>query len=417
MFYEKQPKEQQDNYKSMLALIGSLSNLFADSSTPMLYYRAHENIFCKYFEAENLSREDCSADAAKGVIGIGLKTWVGRDDQKVAEFGRLRPTYENLSGLELVKRISEYRNERIRVTKNLHGLNEMIYHVVKRIPHGMQIYESAFDFVDIDNIKLDETRGNANNTYFSDGKHTYHFSMSKNTLFMIFDDMELLDAFDVTILDDPFEVLKILAKSMSKVQDVKNVVTQPQLCLKLYAVKSDGTKYVPERSGLNQWNAGGRARDMNELYIAYLVHDRDRNPNFFPARDTPFTLILPDGTEMSAKVCQRAYPKLSEEDYNKLSSDEKAIEDAKSLVGKAIMSNPNKLLGKWLLRDVFGLTEGTLVTYDMLRIFGIDSVMFTKISERKYGIDFCVLGTYEKFYNLTDAEAEMEKDIDETDEN
>lgn len=55
---------------------------------------------------------------------------------------------------------------------------------------------------------------------------------------------------------------------------------------------------------------------------------------------------------------------------------------------------------------MFGLPEGTLVTYDMLRVFGIDSVMFTRISERKYGIDFCVLGTYERMYNLHDIEAE-----------
>lgn len=410
MFYENQPVERRENYKSMLALIGSLSNLFADSETPMLYYRAHENAFCKYFEADNLSREDCSADAAKGVIGVGLKTWVGRDDQKVAEFGRLRPMYENLSGIELVKTISKYRNERIRVTKNLHGLTEMIYHVVKRIPHGMQIYESAFDCVDIDNIVLDENRGKANNTYFSDGKHTYHFSMSKNTLFMIFDDMELMDVFDVEILEDPFEALKLFDESMHRVQMQEQIVEEqrPQLCLRLYAVKPDGTKYVPDKSGLNQWNANGRARDANELYIAYLSNDRERDLQFFPPRDTPFTLVLPDGTEMDAKVCQRAYKKIKDEDYEQLSDEEKAEEDAKSQVGKAIMSNPNKTLGKWLLRDVFGLPEGTLVTYDMMRVFGIDSVMFTRIDDRKYGIDFCVLGTYERMYNLHDAEAEAD---------
>lgn len=413
MFYENQPESQREDYKSMLALIGSLSNLFADSKTPMLYYRAHENVFCKYFEADNLSREDCSADAMKGVVGIGLKTWVGRDDQKVAEFGRLRPTYEHLSGMELVKRIAEYRNERIRVTKRLHGLDEMIYHVVKRIPHGMQIYESAFDFVDIDNMVLDEQRGNANNTYFSDGKHTYHFSMSKNTLFMIFDDMTLLDAFDVEILEDPFEALKLLQETMRSLEDSAQRIAQYQekLCLRLYAVKADGTKYVPEKSGLNQWHAGGRARDENELYIPYLVEDRERDPEFFPARDTPFTLLLPDGTEMSAKVCQRAYRKLSTDEYNKLTQEEKELEDAKSLVGKSIMSNPNKVLGQWLLRDVFGLDAGTLVTYDMLRVFDVDSVMFTKIEDGKYGIDFCKLGTYEKMYDLHDAEAE--EDVEE----
>ena len=52
----------------------------------------------------------------------------------------------------------------------------------------MKIYEIAFDPINIDGIVIDETRGNANNTYFTDGNHTYHFSTSKNTLYMIFDE-------------------------------------------------------------------------------------------------------------------------------------------------------------------------------------------------------------------------------------
>lgn len=405
MFYEKQSESQKEDYKSMLAMIGSLSNLFAESLEPMLYYRAHENVFCKYFDAKNLSREDCSADAKKGVVGIGLKTWVGRNDQKVAEFGRLRPRYQDLTGLELVKTISEFRNERIRVTKKIHGLETMIYHVIKRIPNGMEIYELAFDYVDIDNIILDNKRGNVNNIYFNDGKHTYHFSLSKNTLFMIFDNMNLLDTFEVNILDDPFETLKNFQEYLS-ISSKKEIEHQEQLCLRLYAVKSDGTKYVPEKSGLNQWNAGGRDRNENEIYIPYLVDDRNRFPNFFPPRDTSFTLLLPDGSEISAKVCQRAYSKISEKQYEKLSQAEKEIEDGKSLVGKSIMSNPNKVLGKWLLRDVFDVETGTLITYDMLKIFDIDSVMFTKIEDGKYSIDFCKLGTYEKMYGFHDIEAE-----------
>lgn len=67
-----------------------------------------------------------------------------------------------------------------------------------------------------------------------------------------------------------------------------------------------------------------------------------------------------------------------------------------------------KALGKWLLRDVFELPEKTLVTYDMLRIFGVDSFMFTKLEEKKYRIDFCVLGTYEKMYHLDDFEQDEE---------
>ena len=97
MFYERQPEELRSNYKKMLTIIGNLTLLFSESNCPYLPYRCHENIFCKYLEAENLARSDCSADAKKGQIGVGLKTWMGQNDQKVAEFGRLRETYENLS--------------------------------------------------------------------------------------------------------------------------------------------------------------------------------------------------------------------------------------------------------------------------------------------------------------------------------
>ena len=70
------------------------------------------------------------------------------------------------------------------------------------------------------------------------------------------------------------------------------------------------------------------------------------------------------------------------------------------------MSNPNSDLGKWLLRDVFELPEGKLITYDMLKIYGIDSVIFTKIDEKKYKIDFTYIGTYEKLLGLEDENEE-----------
>ena len=101
--------------------------------------------------------------------------------------------------------------------------------------------------------------------------------------------------------------------------------------------------------------------------------------DFFPPRDTPFTLHLPDGTEISAKVCQEA-------------------DKTNPKLGKAIMSNPNKVLGKWLLRDVFELPEKTVVTYEMLEKFGVDSVVFTKNSDGDYSVDFSEIGTYEEFY-------------------
>lgn len=377
MFYKNQPVENQENYKKMLTIIGNLTLLFSESDCPYLPYRCHENIFCKYLEAENLARSDCSADAKKDKIGVGLKTWVGRDDQKVAEFGRLRDTYAELTGMDLIRKISEYRNERIRVTKRLNGIEEMIYHIVKRIPNAMQIFECAFDYIDLEHLELIKGRGNVNNTYFTDGKHTYHFSTSKNTLYMIFEDMELKDSFDVEIMDDPYAFLMEAFSSVDKgisetLLKQQKVDKENSICLRLYSTKRDGTKFVAEKSGLNQWNAGGRARNPNEIYIPYPAEDRRRTQGFFPPRDTVFNLTLPDGTVIPAKVCQQD--------------------------SKAIMSNPNKVLGEWLLRKVFELPEKTPVTYRMLEIFDIDSVIFKKLGENEYSVDFSEIGTYEMFY-------------------
>lgn len=391
MFYENQPASCRNNYKKMLTIIGNLTQLFSESDCPYLPYRAHENIFCKYLNAENLARQDCSADAKKDGIGVGLKTWMGQDDQKVAEFGRLRETFAGLTGMDLVRTIAEYRNERIRVTKNLHGIDTMIYHIVKRVPGAMQILEHAFDYIDIENLSLIVNRGNVNNTYFTDGHHTYHFSVSKNTLYMIFEDMELLDSFEVEIMDDPYSFLMRLMYGEDGIEadtEAREMFRQtepvrlPQICLRLYSSRADGRKFVADKSGLNQWNGARlvrrtgeyKRRDPNELYIPYPAEDRARTVGFFPDRDTVFNLRLPDGSVIPAKVCQAD--------------------------GKAIMSNPNKLLGEWLLRKVFELPEGTQVTYQMLQRFGIDSVIFTKHGELDYSVDFAELGTYEEFYDL-----------------
>ena len=143
-------------------------------------------------------------------------------------------------------------------------------------------------------------------------------------------------------------------------------------------------------------------RDPNEFYIPYLTEDRARCADFFPPRDTSFDLRLPDGKVISAKVCQEAFKKMPEEQYNLLSGEERELEDQRRATGKSIMSNPNKVLGKWLLRDVFELPEGTVVTYEMLEKFGVDSVIFTKHGELDYSIDFAEIGTYEKFYGEED---------------
>ncbi|MBR2157309.1 MAG: restriction endonuclease, partial [Campylobacter sp.] len=138
----------------------------------------------------------------------------------------------------------------------------------------------------------------------------------------------------------------------------------------LYSYKK-GEKFVYPKSGLNIWNAGGRKRDLNEIYLQNPSEVREIKPNFFPNLETSFNLRTPDGEILSAKICQQG--------------------------GKAIMTNPNKALSKWLLRKVLKLNEGELLTYERLKILGIDCVIIYKNSDLEYEIDFAKIGDYEKF--------------------
>ena len=51
------------------------------------------------------------------------------------------------------------------------------------------------------------------------------------------------------------------------------------------------------------------------------------------------------------------------------------------------MSNPNKMLGKWILRDVLNIKRGTIVSRQMLDDVGIDSVIVRKERDGVYSID------------------------------
>ena len=64
---------------------------------------------------------------------------------------------------------------------------------------------------------------------------------------------------------------------------------------------------------------------------------------------------------------------------------------------KAIMTNPNEDLGKWLLRDVLNLQENELLTYEKLEQIGIDTVQINKFEDNTYEINFKQLGTFENY--------------------
>ena len=62
------------------------------------------------------------------------------------------------------------------------------------------------------------------------------------------------------------------------------------------------------------------------------------------------------------------------------------------------MSNPNKDLGEWILRDILKIPLGKLIKKEDLDKIGIDSVKLSKTKNGEYLLDFCKLGTYEDFF-------------------
>lgn len=145
------------NIIKIFRIAGSLSNLYSDSNIPYLYYRVAEKVFCRAFEAEDLSRSDVSSDAKKGVLGIGLKTFLignSKTFQKVAEFNSDRTLYTHLTPHDLITKVSELRNARIKFTENTHGLESSIYHCVIRDSGKFKIFEESMDMVDIQKLEM-----------------------------------------------------------------------------------------------------------------------------------------------------------------------------------------------------------------------------------------------------------------------
>ena len=183
MFINQQDKTQVEYYEKMLKIIGSLSKLSSDSEEPFLYYRVAENLFCKSFNAENLSRSDTSADASIGNVGFGLKTFLKRNGngmEKVAEFNTDSSRFRNLPVDEQVQEISRLRNERIETTKRIYGLEEIIYHCVTRSAGVMEIIESPMNTINRDTIKIQTSSDKS--ISFIDDKEEYSFN-SRSSFF------------------------------------------------------------------------------------------------------------------------------------------------------------------------------------------------------------------------------------------
>ncbi len=413
----------EERYATLLRLVASLSRLFSDNDAPYVDSRFVERLFVQTTGATDLGRRDISFDAQFDDMGIGVKTFLAGTGnskrEKVAEFtayardGR----FSGLSRKDLVYEVVAARNDRVISDANELGINleKSMYHCLIRMPGGAVVHEEAYGTISVGSLTPTNSSGApveswdemGSGVYFTDGKDNYSYSIAKNVLMKQFVFDRHANFIPIDIIENPLGGLEeMIGGSASHDVPIVNSFSTPNeqtskfdaivaenICLlpgvdyvvlPLYSSRNELNE-VPKKSGINQWNASGRARKFGEAYIPIPITIHRRFPGFFPPRDSVFELKLPNRKEyVSAKICQDG--------------------------GKALMTNPNYLLGEWLIGvlhpsipssqfkenavDVDPIEYG-----DLLRIQK-DSVRIVKQSidgENKYAIEFASIGTYEEF--------------------
>lgn len=399
IIWNKFTQREKNEYIEFLKIFGALSGLFKDNKEgsnarkPYLYYRNHEQLFARVFNVEDLTRKDSAFDAIatweNERVGIGLKTWIHTKDktyQKVAEFNKLAPEViapiiKNGTSEEVIRKVSELRNERIMLDKRLYKTDKDVYHYITRDDDVMNIVETPYDLIDIQSLELISD----GKTYtFKDKLHNYKFYTSKSVLLEEFDASkgEIIEQIPIEQFDDPFELIRMIELPKGNYE-----ITYEEIYLPLYQDKKD-ERIVSNCSGINIRHSKSKNKGSNTPRPEYEIEVRISKwihhifPKFFGIdalnKDeikneelNDFDLILPDKRVLRGRIKQQN--------------------------GKSLQTNPQGALGEWILKDVLGVKNREVVTIDLLNKLGIDSLRIIKLDDKHFRITVAEIGAYEKF--------------------
>lgn len=415
--------EQKEEYIQFLQVYGALSNLFRQKQgdpIPYLDSKFQETIFARAFACQNVDIGNTPHDVLSIIngtrIGIGLKTWMGSKAsfQKTMQLKRYQ---EDINALRhdleaLTTKISEIRNERLITDYHRLGLsqNSNIYHYVTRDKGNFVINECAYPLIEVNNLK-DISQTNSSLSW-SDGVKEYKYTFGDSQIWQKFDpnkkDTLLLQQFKVEIIENPFDfLLEAYMSLIGKAKPIQEDIVE--VFLPLYSYKS---QEVEEKSGLNAWNAASKQkgsdkpRPLNEVYIPIPRDFHKKHPDFFvknifdfettreafkcKKEDKPevrFHLQLPNGKRIPALVTQSNMKGLQ-------SGSNTEFDENGNRYGQAA-------LGQWLLVDVLGLKDRTLVTRAWLQKKGTDSVRLWRKKDdySTIYIDFAPIDSFEVFMN------------------
>ena len=423
--WECYSKEEREEYIKFLQVYGALSNLFRQKHgdpIPYLDSKFQETIYAKVFNSQNVdignTPHDILSIFGNDRIGIGLKTWMNSKPsfQKVMQLKKYKSEidpYFKKSDEELALKLSKIKNERMMIDYNRLGLSKdkNIYHYVTRDAGKFVIQETLYPLVDTNNLRSFKRTNTA--FTWSDGHKTYKYTYGDSQIWQYFDsnkkDTNILNQFDVNIIDNPFDfLLKSYFNFTDEFKKIGEVSDTVEVYLPLYSYRD---KEVQFKGGLNAWNATSKnknsnsLRPLNEVYIPIPSEFHKKNPDFFcpdifeimqrqknyigDKKNKPqvrFHLQLPNGNRIPAFLTQGGMKGLQSGSLTEI--------DPKT--GKLYGQSA---LGQWLLVDVLGLKERQPVTMEWLKRKGTDSVRLwrTKDNYSTIHIDFAPIGSFEAF--------------------
>lgn len=402
-----------DRYAELLKAMGAMSGLFSDNDSPYIDSRFVERIYAHTTGGSDIGRADCSFDVSfDSGEGVGIKTFLaGAGDsklEKVAEFNTLARLgeFKVRDKEELVMRIAAARNRRVLSDSVEFGidLDASLYHCLVRFPQGGCVHEEPYPIIDVKKLRPTKSNGTklrswselGSKIYFCDGESQYSFNLSKSVLYKRFSFDRRREAIDLPIHPNPLELLLGRGKATESVRPGLVVIdrwddekagsaAKPGVDYVILPLYSSRTGTVPAASGINQWRASGRPRKFGEAYVSIPSVIHQLCEGFFPPRDTPFNLLLPNSKEVrSAKVCQDG--------------------------DKALMTDPNFVLGEWLIsvidptipKSAFNqpVKDRQPFTYGDLKAIGKDSIRVSRGEEKGtmiYRAEFSPLGSFEDF--------------------
>lgn len=388
---------QLDNYVEELTRLAKLSRLYSDEEKPFFHYRMVEKAYIRATGSIDVTRKDAAFDAIHpNGYGIGIKTFSAKasdrlKSEKVAEFNKAssRGEFKGLSGLELAKKISEKRNQRIDEAYDsiqfpkdpIPTKKDHIYHLVVRTRGRFLLYELPYEKIDINKISL--VPDSRSRLAFTDGKSEYSWNKTKSTLSMKF---SLLDpgrtVIAMTMSSE--EILKSLEYLAPAPLDPNAIAGRDYWILPLFSPRGSrgtGDKVKP-KSGINLRLASEISRKRRPLEFELQIPDdlRRKFPLFLPwsPKATPISnFTLPGGQTVEGKRTGQEGKQLT---FG--GSDQKTVAD---WLFSSVSSNQMTL---WKKREPF--------SYSHLEKAGFDSIRIDKFNNG-YRLSTAELGTYYRF--------------------